>query len=78
MQVDPVKPELKAPGSKRLKPKCDNPPSNFAFNLKLRRYILAELMHGSPILPGQTEVEQLHKIFKLCGRAYTPPLFGSQ
>jgi serine/threonine protein kinase len=29
--------------------------------------ILAELLHGSPILPGQTEVEQLHKIFKLCG-----------
>ena len=29
--------------------------------------ILAELLHGSPIFPGQTEVEQLHKIFKLCG-----------
>ncbi|GAB2272041.1 hypothetical protein Dimus_006863 [Dionaea muscipula] len=29
--------------------------------------ILAELLSGKPILPGQTEVEQLHKIFKLCG-----------
>nr|DAD33411.1 TPA_asm: hypothetical protein HUJ06_012262 [Nelumbo nucifera] len=29
--------------------------------------ILAELLAGKPILPGHTEVEQLHKIFKLCG-----------
>ncbi|XP_020084117.1 probable serine/threonine-protein kinase At1g54610 [Ananas comosus] len=29
--------------------------------------ILAELLTGEPIFPGRTEVEQLHKIFKLCG-----------
>ncbi|KAH6797187.1 Protein kinase superfamily protein [Perilla frutescens var. hirtella] len=29
--------------------------------------ILAELLYGKPILRGRTEVEQLHKIFKLCG-----------
>ncbi|XP_051135117.1 probable serine/threonine-protein kinase At1g54610 [Andrographis paniculata] len=29
--------------------------------------ILAELFKGKPIMPGRTEVEQLHKIFKLCG-----------
>ncbi|CAI0378524.1 unnamed protein product [Linum tenue] len=30
--------------------------------------ILAELFNGGkPILPGRTEVEQIHKIFKLCG-----------
>ncbi|KAG8641411.1 probable serine/threonine-protein kinase At1g54610 isoform X1 [Manihot esculenta] len=29
--------------------------------------ILGELYDGKPILPGRTEVEQLHKIFKLCG-----------
>ncbi|KAL0925102.1 hypothetical protein M5K25_003411 [Dendrobium thyrsiflorum] len=29
--------------------------------------ILAELYVGKPIMPGRTEVEQLHKIFKLCG-----------
>ncbi|KAG5014427.1 hypothetical protein JHK85_020563 [Glycine max] len=29
--------------------------------------ILAELLTGKPIMPGRTEVEQLHKIFKLCG-----------
>ncbi|XP_076940438.1 putative serine/threonine-protein kinase At1g54610 [Bidens hawaiensis] len=29
--------------------------------------LLAEMFAGRPILPGRTEVEQLHKIFKLCG-----------
>ncbi|XP_042015169.1 probable serine/threonine-protein kinase At1g54610 [Salvia splendens] len=32
--------------------------------------VLAELLAGKPILRGRTEVEQLHKIFKLCG---SPP-----
>ncbi|KAH9311646.1 hypothetical protein KI387_026681, partial [Taxus chinensis] len=29
--------------------------------------LLGELFTGKPIMPGRTEVEQLHKIFKLCG-----------
>lgn len=29
--------------------------------------ILGELLAGKAIMPGRTEVEQLHKIFKLCG-----------
>ncbi|KAF7141514.1 hypothetical protein RHSIM_Rhsim06G0141500 [Rhododendron simsii] len=29
--------------------------------------ILGEIYAGKPIMPGRTEVEQLHKIFKLCG-----------
>ncbi|KAK4490720.1 hypothetical protein RD792_001421, partial [Penstemon davidsonii] len=32
--------------------------------------VFAELFIGRPLLKGRTEVEQLHKIFKLCG---TPP-----
>ncbi|XP_044476333.1 protein IMPAIRED IN BABA-INDUCED STERILITY 1-like [Mangifera indica] len=32
--------------------------------------VFAELLTGKPILQGRTEVEQLHKIFKLCG---SPP-----
>ncbi|KAK9272248.1 hypothetical protein L1049_002619 [Liquidambar formosana] len=32
--------------------------------------LFAELLIGKPILKGRTEVEQLHKIFKLCG---SPP-----
>jgi hypothetical protein len=38
VQVDPIKPTLKAPGAKRLKLNCDEPLSNFAFNFNLRRY----------------------------------------
>ncbi|CAL5368588.1 unnamed protein product [Camellia sinensis] len=29
--------------------------------------IVAELLHGKPILPGKNEPEQLNKIFELCG-----------
>ncbi|CAH2044562.1 unnamed protein product [Thlaspi arvense] len=29
--------------------------------------ILCELLTGRPIMPGRTEVEQLHRIYKLCG-----------
>ena len=39
MQVDPIRPTLKAPGTKRLRLKSDEPLSNFAFKFELRRYI---------------------------------------
>nr|QYW07103.1 cyclin-dependent kinase like 4 [Dimocarpus longan] len=32
--------------------------------------LLAEMLASRPIMPGRTEVEQLHRIFKLCG---SPP-----
>ncbi|XP_016447040.1 protein IMPAIRED IN BABA-INDUCED STERILITY 1 [Nicotiana tabacum] len=32
--------------------------------------VFAEILTGKPILQGRTEVEQLHKVFKLCG---SPP-----
>ena len=38
VQVEPMKPLLKAPGAKRLKPKCDKLLSSFAFNFNLRPY----------------------------------------
>ena len=37
-QVDPIKPNLKPPGTKRLKLKCDILPSTSAFKFNLRRY----------------------------------------
>jgi hypothetical protein len=50
VQVDPVNPKLKAPGTnKRLKLKYDNTLSifNFAFNFNLRRYIVGRAReHG--------------------------------
>ena len=41
MQVDPIKPTLKAPGTRRLNLKCEEPHSDFAFNFKSRRYTMA-------------------------------------
>jgi hypothetical protein len=38
VQVDPIKPKLKAPGTKRLQLKCDEPLSSSAFKFNLRRY----------------------------------------
>ena len=38
MQVDPIKPTLKAPGTQRLKLIYNNLLSSFAFNFNLRRY----------------------------------------
>ena len=41
MQVDPIKPALKAPGTKRLKLKYYKLLSTFGFNFNLRRYTKA-------------------------------------
>jgi len=38
VQVDPIKPKLKPPRTKRLRLKYDEVPSNFAFKFNLRRY----------------------------------------
>ena len=43
VQVDPIKPTLKAPGTQRLKLKHDEPPSNFGFKFNLRRYTQAAM-----------------------------------
>jgi hypothetical protein len=41
VQLDPIKPALKAPGIKRLKLICNDPLSNFAFKFNLRHYTMA-------------------------------------
>jgi len=40
VQLDPIKPTLKAPGTKRLKLKYDGPVLNFAFEFNLRLYTM--------------------------------------
>jgi len=40
VQVDPIKPTLKAPGIKLSKLRCGKPLSKLAFNFNLRRYIM--------------------------------------
>jgi hypothetical protein len=41
VQVEPIKPTLKAPGTKLFKLQYDRPLSNFASKFKLRRYTTA-------------------------------------
>jgi hypothetical protein len=41
VQVDPIKPTLKAPGTKRLKVRYEEPLSKFALKFNLRLYIVA-------------------------------------
>jgi hypothetical protein len=47
VQVDPIKPTLKAPGTKRLKLDYDEPLSEFAFKFNLRRYNTVVHVHPS-------------------------------
>ena len=42
VQVDPMNPKFKPPGTKRLKLNHDNPLSNFAFKSNLSRYNMGE------------------------------------
>ena len=50
---------MKAPGTKRLELKYDEPPSNFAFKFNLRRYKMAIIdltgqMEEATLIPGVT------------------------
>ena len=55
MQVDPIKPALKATASERLKLKCDDLLSNFAFKFSLRRYIPVQQVQAvTPEKPSPT------------------------
>ena len=52
VQVDPIKPMLKAPGTKGLILTCDDLLSNFAFHFNLRRYSAAITSGCSLKTPG--------------------------
>ena len=60
MQVDPIKPTLKAPGIKLLSLKYDKPLSNFGFKFNLRRYIKAVSIGDKTnnILGGAVQVDK--------------------
>ena len=47
VQVDPIKPTLKAPGTKPFKLEAEKLLSNHGFKFDLRRYIVASAEHGS-------------------------------
>ena len=49
MQDNPIKPTLKAPGTKRLKLKYDELLSTFAFKFNLRRYNMDAGLSSTPV-----------------------------
>ena len=53
MQVDPIEPKVKPPGSERLKLKCDVLLSNAAFKFNLRRYSMDDPSHPPKARPGR-------------------------
>ena len=67
VQIDPMKPSLKAHGTKRLQLKFDILLSNFAFKFNLRRYT-------TDAAAGTVTVSQQRY---LAAGAHTPPLFSS-
>jgi hypothetical protein len=70
VQVDPIKPILKSPKTKRLKLKYGGPPSKFAFKFNLRRWHWVDLIMDAIALLWV--IQSL-----LTAGAYTRPLFGS-
>jgi len=52
VQVDPIKPTLKAPVTKRLKLHYDKPLSTFAFKFNLRRYSVVDAAAGGAAVVG--------------------------
>jgi len=66
VQVDPMNPTLKAPGSERLKLKCDDLLSNFAFNFNLRRY--SEVFCGSIGNAKRSEYSMIGSVVNLAAR----------
>jgi hypothetical protein len=49
VQVEPINPMLKVPGTQRLKPSNDEWPSNIAFEFNLRHFSL-ERYGGEPLM----------------------------
>jgi hypothetical protein len=73
VQVDPIKPTLKAPETKRLKLKCHYLRLNLAFKFKLRRY---NVVDSSDVERVSTSRQEFHAILdeeELRGRAKPTP-----
>ena len=72
VQIDPIKPKLKPPGTKRFNPNCDVLLSTSAFKFNLRRCITE--LESEADFPY--DMEEFRGVLVKAG-AYTRPLFGS-
>ena len=75
MQVDPIKPTLKARGIKLLKLKYDKPLSKIAFNSNLRRYTRVGrcVLRGSDAGTGRRVIENKHSAADVESPPAPPP-----
>jgi len=76
VQVDPIKPKVKPPGTKRLKLKCDVLLSTSAFKFNLRRYSVASLQRFVSMCVMFHLMGKRVADFWPAAGAYTRPLFG--
>jgi len=76
VQVDPTKPMLNPPGTKRLKLKYDELLQSFAFNFDLRRYTEAGPARGSAQLE-EVVSGVVNPLYHLVAGAYIRPPFSS-
>ena len=76
MQVDPIKPKLKPPGTKRLKPKRDMLLSTSAVKFNLRRYVEAstDTTTDDTAVSGAAAAATM----AFTARPHTPPPVASQ
>ena len=72
MQVDPIKPTVKAPGIKLLKLKYDTPLSNFAFNFNWRRYTKGFAIAAPPRPYPRRVLETFEKFPREAGQCRLP------
>jgi hypothetical protein len=72
VQIDPIKPTLKAPGTKPSKLKYDKPLSSFAFNVNLRRYNLEAMSHSNIIVRLAMKTKYVFKISFFAARPDRP------
>ena len=72
MQVDPIKPPLKATGTKHLKLQYNEPHSNFAFRFNLRHCI-----KEGHFEKARQKFMDAQQVLGYQARAYTRPLFSS-
>jgi len=79
VQVDPIKPKSKQPGTKRLKPKRDIMLSKSAFEFNLRHYTEAQEVKQQHLERWKQQKRDQYAEWKHGKEAgaYTRPLFSS-
>jgi len=67
VQVAPIKPTLKPPGTKHLKLKCDIVLSTFAFKFKLRRYTMGFCFYNNTAVAARRALQEpgVHRVLLL-------------